>query len=239
MIEERWAKESYLSADAILNYWFDGDREKIQAHSAALRNACIVGYVRCVVNCKDDDSVGVLFDRGGRDLLIERKSFEEWVAGSECIVRDPKHKPAHWFDQIFIDNERKDREREEQRIVEESLLVEQKQEQERAAIEDRVRLETEIKLKTEQEFKDRSKKKAVETGPVDRRTYNSYVHLVGALYDTFIKQEHGDSLPDSLEGLIQHFEIHYNGVFGLSRRTLSDGRLEKALREVRSKIKNT
>ncbi len=236
--KERWPRQDYLSANAILNYWFDGDEDKIRLHKHALRDACVVGYVGCVANCNEDESVGTLFDRGGKDLLIERKSFEEWVAGSERIVRDAE-KPAHWFDQIFIDNARKDREREEQRVAEEARLAEEMKMKEQAKLEDQIRLETEIKLRAELEFKEKNKnKKQVETGPVSRRKFNNYVYLVGALYETFIKREYDGNMPRYLEELISHIESHYPKVDGLSRRTLTgkDSKFKYAVRELKSQI---
>lgn len=229
--KERWPRQDYLSVDAILNYWFDGDEEKMMIYRHLLRDACMVGYVGCVINCDEDESVGTLFDRKGRDLLIERKTFEEWVAGSERLVRNSE-KPANWWDQIFIDNDRKDREREEKKKKAQALQETEKTEKQRLEIEERARIETEARLKAEQEFKKNSNKRNAGDSLQGQSEYNC-MKLVGALYEIFVEKIHGEVDVTQKQQLIDFILEKYPNVYGLKERSLHS-RIKDAKRIITS-----
>lgn len=230
MTEERWPRETYLSVGAILNYWFDGDKRKIQEHSTALRNACMVGQVQCVANCEngEQESVGTLFDRGGHDLLIERKSFEDWMNGSERIVRDP-NKLTHWFDQIFIDREINIQEREKQEKEAQTRSEEEKKQREREEYREKIMIETEAKLQAESEFKRKSNK----INAACSKEYNNTMKLVGALYEIFVEKTYGEVKIDQKQQLIDFILEKYPKVYGLKERALHD-RIKKARRLITS-----
>ena len=232
--ENKWSKPDHLSVDAILNYWFGQDKEVRLEQRELLKMACLQGQLDCVQNCEEekDASLADLFEAG--KILIKGESFEKWLSGEKMEITDPGT-PKHWFDVVLEEGDELREKAAEKEKAEEERLKNERRIQEQKEIKERARLEAEAKLEAELEFKNKSKKRVEGVGPVDRRRYNSYVHLVGAMYDTFIINEHGSKLPKSQEELISHIEFHYAGVDGLSRRTLADGRFKDAIRELNAK----
>jgi len=231
---DRWAKPDHLSIDGILNYWFGQDKEIRLEQRELLKMACLQGQIECVQNCDEEINASVADFFDADKFLINRISFEKWISGEESDVIDPGT-PEHWFDDVLVKGDVLREKAAEQEKAEEERLKREQKSNEQKEFKERARLEAEAKLEVQQEFKNKSNEKKKETGSISRRQFNSYVHLVGAMYDTFINRELGGSLPETLEELISHIEINYVGVDGLSRRTLAGGRFTDAVRELNSK----
>lgn len=182
--KERWKKPDYLTVEAILNYWFCFDKQDKEKQRLALKYACMQGQVECLYEGlgKSEGSVAELFESG--NLVIKRQSLDDWADGRQIETKDPGT-PKDWFDQIMEDNDASDRLREEKKKAEEERLKREQRKKEKRELKERARIEAEAKFEVEQAFKNKSKQKLVvqneDYGPVDRRKYNSYVHLVGAV----------------------------------------------------------